>query len=81
MSAMTAAGGIGIIPRETSWIIATTAHPIAPNPVVAVELGTAVAAVVAAATEAAGTAAKKWRRRKYKDRGESMPVMVYFTSR
>ncbi len=57
MTAATATGGIGIVPREANWIIATTAHPIATNMVVAAELGMAVAA--ATATEAAGTVMEK----------------------
>ncbi len=50
-------GGVRIVPREASWIIATTVHPIATNPVVAAKCGTAVAAVAAA--EAVGTATEK----------------------
>jgi hypothetical protein len=51
------AGGVGIVPRKASWIIAMTAHLIATKPTVAAELGMLVAA--AAAAEAAGTAMEK----------------------
>jgi hypothetical protein len=56
-TAATATGGIRIVPRKASWIIATTARPIATIPAVAAKLGMAVAA--AAAAEAAGTATEK----------------------
>jgi hypothetical protein len=55
----TSAGGIKIVLREASWIIATTARLIATDPAVRAELGPAVAAAAAAAAEAAGTAMKK----------------------
>jgi hypothetical protein len=54
-----ATGGIGIIPRKASWIFATMARPITTNLVVAAELGTAVAAAVAAKAVVVGTATKK----------------------
>jgi hypothetical protein len=61
-------------------IIATMARLVATDPVVAAKLGTAV--VAAAAAEAAGTATeKKWRRSKYKGRGESTSMTVEFASR
>ncbi len=53
-TAATAMGGIGIVLCKASWIIVTTACPIATNLAVAAKLGTAVAA--AAAAETAGTA-------------------------
>ncbi len=56
-TATTATGGIGIVLCKASWIIVTTACPIATNPAVAVKLGTAVAA--AAVAEIAGTATEK----------------------
>jgi hypothetical protein len=59
-----------------------TARLIATNLAVAAELGTAVVAAAAAAAEVAGIATeKKWRRRKYEDRGESSPMTVDFSSR
>ncbi len=44
---------MGIVPREASRIVAMTACPIATDLAVAAELGTAVAAAVAAKAEAA----------------------------
>jgi hypothetical protein len=57
MTTTTAPTAIGIVPRKASWIIATTARPIATNPAVVAKLGAAVAA--AAAAEVAGTAKEK----------------------
>ncbi len=50
-------GGIGIILREASWIIVTTARLTATHLAVAAKLGTAAAA--AAAAEVAGTETEK----------------------